>query len=500
MHLLISTILSHCSKTLQYLLTGDINFSDSYGILNSPIVARILMFDSRIYVLAKIIKYWTKVHDCAGKNRISNYAIVHMLIYYLQQLTVPILPPIIEFQRRVPPYFVNGYNFAFDDRLTNQTMNQSRCSDLLMGFFKFYSNFDFDSQVICPLFGKAFRKVDIADKKLPEFRRYHEMLQLNPNLSSLQFNKCICIQDPFEITHSIPGLIATLEFQKIRWRFEYAAEIMETELKSSGESTKLLLAIFDADNFQRYIEQKLQKSPPKQRLPYQPAVFRAQNSTACKSVLHIKPTDYHLSMVREILTKKMSESNVKIDSPTIHRSWAEYVVQCVVIMLQDIFMLKIEDTSNNESNETRTQSTTTTTNTTTDEPMPKSNEEDTVPETTSNDHSDRFSREFDVSGTRDVFLGRKQTKKITVDSLNAEILESQERFKNMAVEMNLKANVNIRTDIKNFDSVAIELNDLIKTKKNNSFKTFLTNVDQNLNVFLKIYLMHKHATTSADNE
>lgn len=102
----------------------DINFSDSYGILNSPIVARLLAFDHRIYVLATILKYWTKVHDCAGKNRISNYAVVWMLLFYLQQLPTPILPPICAFQERVHPLYVNGYNFAYDERLPNRTTNQ----------------------------------------------------------------------------------------------------------------------------------------------------------------------------------------------------------------------------------------------------------------------------------------------------------------------------------------------------------------------------------------
>lgn len=102
----------------------DINFSDSYGILNSPIVARLLAFDHRIYVLATILKYWTKVHDCSGKNRISNYAVVWMLLFYLQQLATPILPPICAFQQRVCPLYVNGYNFAYDERLPNRTTNQ----------------------------------------------------------------------------------------------------------------------------------------------------------------------------------------------------------------------------------------------------------------------------------------------------------------------------------------------------------------------------------------
>lgn len=250
------------------------------------------MFDSRIYVLAKILKYWAKVHDCAGKNRISNYAIVWMLLFYLQQLPVPILPPIAEFQKRLPPYLVNGYNFSFDDRLPNHTMNQNRCSELLMGFFKFYKNFDFSTQVICPLFGKAVRKTDIFEKKLPEFQRYHEMLHLNPNLSPMQLNKCICIQDPFEITHSISGVIALLEFQKIVCKFECAAEIIESELQTGGESTKLLLSIFDADKFNQATQQKLQKVPEEQRVRYQPAVFRSQNGTA----YHLKSSDYSINL------------------------------------------------------------------------------------------------------------------------------------------------------------------------------------------------------------
>lgn len=220
----------------------DINFSDSYGILNSPIVARLLTYDARIYVLATILKYWAKVHDCSGKNRISNYALVWMLLFYLQQLPVPVLPPIYEFQKRVHPYYVNNYNFAFDDRLVNQTKNQNRCSELLMGFFKFYKSFDFGSKVICPLYAKAYLKSEIL--KLPEFQRYHEILNSNPNLSQMQFNKRICIQDPFEITHCIPGVIANIEYQKIILKFECAADIIESELKSGEpKSNKIYIQI-----------------------------------------------------------------------------------------------------------------------------------------------------------------------------------------------------------------------------------------------------------------
>lgn len=442
----------------------DINFSDSYGILNSPIVARLLNFDARIYVLATILKYWAKVHDCAGKNRISNYAVVWMLLFYLQQLPEPILPPINEFQKRVHPYFVNGFNFAYDDRLPNQTKNRNRCSELLMGFFKFYKAFDFESHVICPLYGKAFHKSDILSKKLPEFNRYHEMLNSNPNLTQMQFNKCICIQDPFEITHSIPGLIANLEFQKILLKFENAAEIIESELKSEGESTKLLLLIFDADKFNQYVQDKIPKGGSRGGS----AVFRSHNNS--KSILQIKPTDYHLSIVREILTKQSTSSNTKIDNIAINRCWAEHVLEFIVQMLQDIFMLKMEG---DEKSGTEAPSTS------------------AALDTENDKDSSKFSKIFEISGNRDVFLGRKQAKKINSNSLNMEMLDSQDRYKNSTIEIQLKAAVQISTTFGDSTEITINFEDSIKTKKNNSFKTFCTNFDQNLNNLLKIYFVHK---------
>lgn len=461
----------------------DINFSDSYGILSSPIVARLLTFDARIYVLATILKYWTKVHDCAGKNRISNYAIMWMLLFYLQQMPNPIVPPIIEFQKRVQPYHVNGYNFAFDRRVTNQTTNQSRCSELLRGFFKFYSEFEFETQIICPLFGKAFRKSNVLAKNVPELCRYYEMLSLNQNLSPLQLNKRICIQDPFEITHSIPSVIANLEFQKILWKFEYAAEIIDSELRSNGESTKLLLLLFDADKFLQYTQQKSQRKNTETKHP-QTAVFRSQNAATFKSTLHIKPTDYHLSIVREILTKKNTESNTKIDSQAIHRTWSEYVVEFIVLILRDIFMLKTENVATTETtpNGIDTPSTSA---------ASEPNENATNDSMNSNEEKDRFMKVLNVSGNRDVFLGRKQIKKITPQSLTAEMLESQARVKNTVLDIQLKASIRIKSDVNSFDNITIELEDQIKTKKNNSFKTFFTNFDQNLNNLLKIYFVHK---------
>lgn len=252
---------------------------------------------------------------------------------------------------------------------------------------------------------------------------------------------------------------------------EIAAEIIDSELKSEGESTKLLLLIFDADKFTQCVQEKIPKAGS--RVNQQMAVFR--NSNAMKNMLQVKPTDYHLSIVREILTKQLNGSNVKIDSPTINKCWVDHVIQFILLMLKDVFMLEIENETDNTMN---------------GKELPSS----TTNDSNENANVNKISKKFDITGTRDVFLGRKQTKKITINSLSAEMIDSQERFKNTAWEIQLKASVYISTD--SLDAVMIEFNDLIKTRKNNSFKTFFTNFDQNLNNLLKIYFVNKKGNLS----
>lgn len=397
-----------------------------------------------------------------------------MLLFYLQQLSIPLLPPVEEFQKRVHPYFVNRYNFAFDDRLPNLTKNQNRCSELLLGFFKFYKNFDFESLVICPLYGKAFRKADILAKKLPEFQQYYEMLNSNPNLSPMQLHKCICIQDPFETTHSIPGVIAKLEFHKILWKFEYTAEIIDSELQSQGESTKLLLSIFDAEKLNHISQQKIQKHPKILRSRQESSVTKSLEAAIYRISLHIKPTDFHQSIVRKILTKKNRSTH-------IHRAWAEYTIEGIALILKDIFLVKM-NVSENESNGTEKPLIDTIT---TPNSQDRNVQKDFESELCAN-----FSREFIITGSRDVFLGRKQTKNITVNSFNSEMLESQDRFDKTSLEIHLNAAVKISTNLDSYDEITIEFNDLIKTKKNNSFKPFITIFEQNLHNLLKIYLVH----------
>lgn len=490
----------------------DLNFSDSFGILNSPIVAHLLKFDPRIYVLATIIKYWMKVHDCAGKNRISNYGVMWLLLFYLQTLPQPIVPPIIEFQRHVRPFIVNHCNFAFDYQMPNRSRNQSRCSDLLLGFFQYYRDFDFGSHLICPLHAKIFRKAEVLEKKIPELQRYEEILLADSYETPMQLNKSICIQDPFDITHTIPGVIANLEFQKIVWKIGYAAEVIQEELKKSGETTALILQIFDSEKFDQFVKTKkvLTKTSARQQSKAVTSVVTqdAQNS---KTTYQIKSSDFMLSIVRELLSKSSKGAAGKFDKHAIQQFWAETVIEIVVHIFKDIFMVEI-----NAPKATETSSTSMPTENGEESPPPTTTDEPDAPETPTSEEApkeddnatkvldkktDKFLKIFDINGTCDVFLGRKQTKKVTANTLNIELRDSQHRFKNANAakcKINLNASVKITTDLENFDAVTVELSDQIKTKKNNFYKTFCTNFIQNVNNLLKIYFVYKSQTKKPD--
>lgn len=236
-----------------------------------------------------------------------------------------------------------------------------------------------------------------------------------------------------------------------------------------GETKKLLMLLFDAEKFNQRIHQRMSKGP-KKNLPQITTISKPNTSTsACYNIIKIKPTEKHLSMIREMLVKKRDNSE-KIDNLAIHRLWAELVIDGVICILRDIFILEIEKSSTNNEIELSTN-------------LNMSGE--------GKDDKRSYTKEFNITGSHDVFLGRKRIKKIAVNTFDLEKMESQERVKHAALKIQLRAVIKIQTDACNFDEVAIQLNDLIRTKRNNSFKTFVTNLDQNINNLMKIYLIHK---------
>lgn len=444
----------------------DLNFSDSLGVFNSPILCNLLQFDSRIYILASIIKFWMKIHDCSGSNCITNYSALWMLLFYLQTLSEPILPPIIEFQKNAPAFMIDAFNFGFNYKLPNQNRNRQRCSELLLGFFEFYRSFDFENNVISPLFGKIIPKSDIKSKKVPEFKRYEEILEQNPDEMPMSLNKPLCIQDPFEITHSIPGLISQKVFKDIIRKFDIAGDVIRTELTVSGESAQLLLELFDINKFNEELTKR------------NDSVSTTSSTNSSKStIITIKPNEFELSKTRELLSKNVQNENDKITTEQLNKNWTKIIIRFLMEIIQDIFLFKIkaQKSKPNDNNESH-----------------GSAYEEVDVDQLCNENIEKFSYEIIVNGTRDVFYTRKLIKDVDSTTLTKEFEISKERFQQESTpKINFRVKIKLQANVEKFDQIQLEIIDIIQRRHNNYYRTFCRTLKQQMQFLLKIFFIHK---------
>lgn len=174
----------------------DANVSNPLGVFNSEFLGWAITFDPRIKPLAVCIKYWSRVHFLSGINQMTSYTITLMIILYLQMKKEPVFPPIYMLQENVPPYWVNLWNMAYDDRFPNTTRNRESIPELLEGFFQFYSTIVFEEVILTPYTGKIYPRSILTSSGAPEFDSYR--LAVQSGRSPINVDTPLCLQDPFE--------------------------------------------------------------------------------------------------------------------------------------------------------------------------------------------------------------------------------------------------------------------------------------------------------------
>lgn len=204
----------------------DVNAKTPLGAQNSKLIKLLFEQDPRLQPLAILIKYWAKVHDLSGTGRLTNYALTMMVIFYLQQPEVGILPPVEKLQRDLDTaYIVDFWNAGFSTRKLPPTVNKSAVHDILGSFFQFYDKFDFDNEVVCPYYGRSVRKnAFILHETLPkEFMRY--VHNVEDNLTGpLRHGTAFCVQDPFEQSHNVASSVVGKLAAEIRAYIKFAAD------------------------------------------------------------------------------------------------------------------------------------------------------------------------------------------------------------------------------------------------------------------------------------
>ncbi|XP_013172768.1 PREDICTED: speckle targeted PIP5K1A-regulated poly(A) polymerase-like [Papilio xuthus] len=172
----------------------DITFTSPQSIENSKLLAYYMELDHRGKSLTILIKYWAKIHGLTGTNLIPNYAMILLVVFYLQQKAI--LPPVHRLQSN--EHIVDNWNVAFED-VMHISGNNITLYDLLGGFFIFYRDFNYDKFIISPFLGQPITRESFSKvgNEPPEYRLYRENLQ-NDRCKPLRMGSIICLQDPFD--------------------------------------------------------------------------------------------------------------------------------------------------------------------------------------------------------------------------------------------------------------------------------------------------------------
>lgn len=211
----------------------DVTFKTPLGSQNSKLIAFLLHVDARLIPLAVLVKYWAKIHGFTGTGKLTNYALTMLIIFYLQQSPVSILPSVSWLQQNpADEFLVDSWNTGFMHQLDMipKSTNTSSISELLGGFLQYYANFNFDELIVCTFMGVPIKKDMFKDLKLlpAEFSRYKCNVETRV-APPLKFTRSMCIQDPFELCHNVASAVSSKLSAEILAFFKFAATAYDKE-------------------------------------------------------------------------------------------------------------------------------------------------------------------------------------------------------------------------------------------------------------------------------
>eukprot|EP01027_Heterolobosea_sp_BB2_P022924 GEZU01033829.1.p2 GENE.GEZU01033829.1~~GEZU01033829.1.p2 ORF type:complete len:237 (-),score=64.24 GEZU01033829.1:83-760(-) len=201
------------------------------AVYNTRLIHDYSRIDVRFRQLAFIIKYWAKQRDINQPyhGTLSSYAYLLMLIHYLQNLKVPVLPILQDLNAfkdladKVPQVTIEGRNCTYvntiDSLLHFGEKNKSSVGELLVGFFRHYfKEFDYNKMVV------SIRTREHLTKKKKGWT--------DPN----EQRNFICIEDPFETDFNVGRVVSQNCIHDIRYEMWRAYSLL---CSSDGDSDVL---------------------------------------------------------------------------------------------------------------------------------------------------------------------------------------------------------------------------------------------------------------------
>uniref|UniRef100_A0A7G3AZW6 Putative s-m checkpoint control protein cid1 n=1 Tax=Lutzomyia longipalpis TaxID=7200 RepID=A0A7G3AZW6_LUTLO len=197
----------------EYKISCDLSFCNGLSHINTALIRYLLTLQPDCHRVACFIKAWYKsiFFSRQEANKVSSYMITLLVIFYMQ--TIKLLPPIYQLHNTTgKPLMIGDWqgDFAKPSLAELNIRVSNNPKNILVGFFQYYSSFDYKTYVICPLLGYPIeRQLFDTPELLPdEMIRYKEFVQkLTPcpenSKELLATDTTICVQDPLELCHNV---------------------------------------------------------------------------------------------------------------------------------------------------------------------------------------------------------------------------------------------------------------------------------------------------------
>lgn len=242
--------------------TFNISFIPEFKLVNSNVMKHLLRYDHRIHPLMFILTYWMQTHHLSGSGLISTDCLFLLVAFYLQTAQIRILPPYCLHQSFVPEVLVErtwniGFNFNYFAPKTSGN-TQLSVSDLLMGFFEFYRDYEFEKNIVCVLFGRSYDRAEFNANVPVEFGRYKLYLE-QENAVKLNTTGVMCVQDPFRHHQNTANFNVSTEkktFELFKAELAHAAKTCEKAIAEKKHLSLYTLFNSFADPTETVILQK----------------------------------------------------------------------------------------------------------------------------------------------------------------------------------------------------------------------------------------------------
>ena len=245
-------------ETLKESWSYDISLTTSpFSAVNSIYLRSLCRMEPKFHHLAIVLKYWSKVHGVVSKGLLSSYALINMLIFFCQNLEVPLLPTVNEMRHEYlrindsriredqeklglmetnapkplePAITKSEWQCLFDiDSPELSSKNREPMCILLLKFFEFYLKFPYAKNILSTNTGNI-----ISSEEFPKTSLWNNNFKLKPFLN---------IQDPFDLSHNLTsgmtGRHLMLMLHTMRCSYERLASEIERNFMPPAREKKV---------------------------------------------------------------------------------------------------------------------------------------------------------------------------------------------------------------------------------------------------------------------